>query len=405
MDIFDLMKKHKIRHLVFTQKDIPDLKNLKKTSSYKYLLSMIKKYKHEEVHFCYDAKTKARFIVGVHNTYRGPSLGGFRLWQYKNEKEALKDVLRLSRGMTYKSAAVGLKLGGGKAICWLQKNQKKNKALLKAYSKFLPFVCDKYITAEDVGSTVPDMDFLDKEVRKIKGHKKKCCVVCCSLKKGGSDNPSPFTAIGVYDGIKLTVQKVLKKKTLKGIKVAIQGMGNVGRPLAEMLLKDNAILFITNRSQGKIDSFLKYAKKHKKLHLVKPVSMDEIYSVDCDVFSPCALGAIINDKTIHKLKCKIIAGSANNQLEDEVKHGKILRKKGIVYAPDFMINAGGVSNAYFEYYAKTKGGRYSKKKANELIEKISRNLIKVYNLADKKKIPTSLAANQLAGKRFKIRKK
>ncbi len=398
MDIFAIMKKHHIHFLRFTQDDTPKVRGLKDSKSFIYLNKMMKKYKHEQIDFFYDPKVNGRFIVGVHNTKLGPSLGGFRLWEYKNEKLAIKDVLRLSRGMTYKSAAVGLKLGGGKAVCWLDKKG-KSKELLKSYAQFLPFVCDAYITAEDVGSTVPDMDFLDKEFFKIV-HKKKCCVACVSLKRGGSGNPSPFTSIGVYESIKVCAQKYLKKKTLKGVKVAIQGMGNVGRPLAEMLLKDNAFVYVSNRSQGKVKDFLAYAKKKKKEHLVKNVPMNKIYSVDCDVFSPCALGAVINDKTIPKLKCKIIAGSANNQLEDEVKHGKILRRKGIKYAPDFIVNAGGVVNCYFEYLARTKGGKYTKKAAMKLIHKIPRNLVRVFNISDKENIPTSLAANKLAEKRF-----
>jgi leucine dehydrogenase len=333
----------------------------------------------------------------VHNTSRGPSIGGFRLYDYKKEWDAVFDVLRLSRGMTFKNAAIGLKHGGGKAICWLPKKNAKSKALLKAYTQFLPHFEKKYITAEDVGSSVPDMDYVYSILKK---QEKIPNVLCTSKKIGGSGDPSPATVLGVFEGMKATVKYKLKKN-MRGLKVALQGTGKVGMDLGKQLVDAGCIVYATARHRESTIPLEKYAKKKKK-HPVIWVDPEKIYDVDCDVFCPCALGAIINDNTINRLKCTIIAGSANNQLKEEKKHGKILMKKGILYAPDFVINAGGVTSAAEEYAAHKQKRKYAWKNVEKTIKtRIPRNLIKIYNISKKEKIPTSIAALELAESRIK----
>ncbi|MDL2124822.1 MAG: leucine dehydrogenase [Deltaproteobacteria bacterium] len=394
MDIFEFMKERSITRLDFLRNREPSARDVVNASTYPAVKKMMVEMGHEEVVFFYDKAINARFIVGIHSTLRGPAIGGLRLWAYEKELDAVKDVLRLSRGMTYKSASVNLDIGGGKAVAWLDERG-KTPELLKSFANFLIMLEGRYITAEDVGTTVEDMDFMLDE---IKSKTDKVCVVCCSEARGGSGNPSPFTAHGVYDGIKLSVKRVFGKDLLKGLTIALQGLGHVGFEVAKKLIDDGVNLVVSELEQAKIKRIQDYAGSKVGFRVV---GIDEIYSVDCDLFSPNALGGILNDRTIPQLRCKIVAGAANNQLEDEEKDSELLYKKGIFYTPDFMINAGGVSNAAMEVFDKMHNIPYDKKSVFKKVDEISNNLLDVASISEKENISTYKAALKLAEQRLR----
>ncbi len=278
---------------------------------------------HEQVVLCHDEATNLRAVIAIHNTILGPALGGCRMWPFESEEEAIQDALRLSRGMTYKNAAAGLNLGGGKAVIIGDSKTDKSEALFRAFGRFVQSLNGRYITAEDVGTSVKDMEYIKMETSFVSG---------LTEEFGGGGDPSPFTALGTFEGIKASVKYKLGKDSLKGITVAVQGIGHVGLYLCEMLHNAGANLIVTDIYEEKL-------KEVTNKYGAKAVSDKEIYEVDAEVFAPCALGAIINDETIDKLKFQIIAGGANNQLHDEEKHGQILKDKNILYAPDYLINA------------------------------------------------------------------
>ncbi len=394
MDIFEFMKERSIARLDFLRDKEPSARDVVSTSTYPAFKEKMAESGHEEVVFFYDKAINARFIVGIHSTLRGPAIGGLRVWAYEKELDAIKDVLRLSRGMTYKNASINLDLGGGKAVAWLDERG-KTPELLKSFANFLIMLEGRYITAEDVGTTVEDMDFMCDE---IKSKPDKVCVVCRSEARGGSGNPSPFTAYGVYDGIKLSVKRVLGKDLLKGLTIALQGLGHVGFELAIKLIDDGVNLVVSELEEAKIKRVQDYAKGKVGFRVV---GIDEIYSVDCDLFSPNALGAVLNEKTISALRCKIVAGAANNQLEDEEKDSELLHKKGILYAPDFMINAGGVSNAAMEVFDRMHNIPYDKETVFKKVDEISKNLLDVYDISEKENISTYKAALKLAEQRLR----
>jgi len=342
------------------------------------ILQMMSEHNHEEVVFCQDKDSGLRAIIAIHDTTLGPSLGGTRMWPYKTEEEALEDVLRLSRGMTYKAAAAGLNLGGGKAVIIGDPHADKNEMRFRAFGRFVEGLAGRYITAEDVGTEVRDMEWVRMETQWVTG---------ISEALGGSGDPSPVTARGVYHGMKATVEAAFGSSSLRGKKVAIQGAGHVGYYLAEFLAKEKAKIFITDIKQDRVDKVVNDFG-------ATAVEPNKIYSSDCDVFAPCALGAIINDETIPQFKCKIIAGGANNQLADEKKHGKILQEKGIYYAPDYVINAGGLINVANEVEG------YNREKALKEAEGIYHIVKQIFELAQKESIPTSVASNRLAERRI-----
>jgi leucine dehydrogenase len=287
---------------------------------------------HEQVVFCHDASTGLKAIIGIHNTVLGPSLGGLRMWSYRNEAEALNDVLRLSRGMTFKNAIAGLNLGGGKAVIIGDARKHKTEALLRAFGRFVENLNGKYLTAEDVGMTAKDMEIISAETSHVAG---------LPETRGGLGDPSPFTAYSTYMGMKASAKKVYGTDSLAGKKVAIQGAGHVASHLVDFLMKEGSTVYITDIYEDRIQGI---ARKHK----VNVVGVNEIYDLDVDIYSPCALGATVNDETIERLKAQIICGCANNQLAEEKKHGDACLEKGIVYAPDFLVNCGGVVNVYSE---------------------------------------------------------
>jgi len=334
---------------------------------------------HEQVVFCSDKATGLRAIIAIHNTVLGPSLGGTRMWNYASEEAALTDVLRLSRGMTYKAAISGLNLGGGKAVIIGNPEKDKSEAMMRRFGRFVDSLGGRYITAEDVSMTVRDMEYIHMETEFVTG---------LPPSQGGGGDPSLLTAYGAYLGMKGTAKKVFGSDSLSDKSVAVQGVGHVGSHLVEHLAKEGAKVFISDISEKKVAEVAKHTG-------AIPVNMNEIYDIDVDIYAPCALGATLNDDTIPRLKASMVAGSANNQLEDEVKHGHMLLDKGIVYAPDFLINAGGLINVGAEYY-----GPYNKEKAYSDAEKIYDTCIDIQNKADDESLTPQEAAIKICEERM-----
>ena len=334
---------------------------------------------HEQVVFCHDEATGLKAIIAIHNTILGPALGGTRMWNYTSEQEALTDVLRLSRGMTFKAAISGINLGGGKAVIIGDARNMKTEAFLRRFGKFVNSLNGKYITAEDVNMKTSDMEYLYMETKHVTG---------LPESMGGGGDPSPVTAFGVYMGMKAAAKKVYGTDELSGKRVGVQGVGQVGMHLVEYLVKENADVFITDLFEDKVREV---ARKYN----VVGIGQQEIYDLDMDIYAPCALGATLNDTTIPHLKCNIVAGAANNQLKDEVKHGYMLVDRSITYAPDFLINAGGLMNVYQEYT-----GNYNRKRVFEQAEKIYGTCLNILNLAETEKISSQEAAIRLAEKRI-----
>ncbi|MEY3397974.1 MAG: hypothetical protein RL220_568, partial [Bacteroidota bacterium] len=289
-------------------------------------------YDHEQVVFCQDKATGLKAIIAIHNTILGPAVGGTRMWAYSTEADALTDVLRLSRGMSYKSALAGLNIGGGKAVIIGDSRKDKNEALMRRFGRFVDSLGGRYITAEDVGISVKDMEFVKMETEHVVGLPK--------YMNGGGD-PSPFTAYGVYMGMKASVKQQTGSDSLEGKKILVQGVGHVGEYLVGYLAKENVRIMITDIYEDRLKSV---SGKHK----VEVVSPDAVYSQEMDIYSPCALGATVNSETIPQLTAGIICGAANNQLAEEQVHGQALVDKGILYAPDYLVNAGGIINCYWE---------------------------------------------------------
>lgn len=332
---------------------------------------------HEEVIFCHNKDVGLKAIIAIHNTALGPALGGTRMWNYNSDEEALIDVLRLSKGMTYKASAAGLNLGGGKAVIIGDPKTQKSEALFRAFGAYVNSLNGKYITAEDVGTTVNDMEYIFMETPYVTGIPKAF---------GGSGDPSPYTAHGVFMGIKAAVKKQLGLDELKGLRIAVQGLGNVGFHLAEFLHKEGAQLIVADIDKEKVN----FVVKKFNAQVADP---NDIITSECDVLAPCALGAVINDQTINNLKCKIVAGGANNQLA-EPKHGDALKELNILYAPDYVINAGGLMNVFVELEG------YSSERAFEKTTQVYDNLMQVFDIAEKEGVPNHVAANRLAEKRI-----
>ncbi|MBI4211297.1 MAG: Glu/Leu/Phe/Val dehydrogenase, partial [Deltaproteobacteria bacterium] len=294
-------------------------------------LSKMVSYGHEQVVFCNDKESGLRAIIAIHSTLLGPALGGLRMWPYPSEEAALYDVLRLSRGMTYKAAISDLALGGGKAVIIGDPKKDKNKKLFEAFGRYVDSLGGRYITAEDVNIDVHDVDIIRTKSKHVVGTDRNL---------GGSGDPSPFTALGVFMGIKATAKNVYGSDSLKGRRVLIQGVGSVGAKLAHSLISDGAEVLVSDIDLDRIERL-------KKELPVEVVSHDKYASTPCDIFSPCALGAILNDQTIPELKCRVVAGGANNQLE-RPEHAKLLKQRDILYAPDYVINAGGLISVFRE---------------------------------------------------------
>lgn len=326
---------------------------------------------HEQVVFCSDEKSGLKAIIAVHNTTLGPAVGGCRMWDYANDEEALVDALRLSKGMTYKNAMAGLNMGGGKAVIIGDAKTLKSDQLFKAFGEALNGLNGRYLSAEDVNITTTDIAIANTVTPFVTGT------------EGKSGNPGPFTALGTFLGIKACVKHKLNKDDLKGVKVAVQGLGSVGYALCEYLYYAGAELIVTDIDQDALD---KAASELK----ATVVGLDEIYDQDVDIYAPCALGASINDNTISRLKVQIVAGCANNQLA-KPRHDQALHDNAILYAPDYVINAGGIINISFE-------NDYCADKATKKVEEIYNTLLDVFKQADEQNKPTGYIADAMARK-------
>jgi len=334
---------------------------------------------HEEVILCHNKDVGLKAIIAIHNTALGPALGGTRMWPYKSEEEALIDVLRLSKGMTYKAAAAGLNLGGGKAVIIGDPKTQKTEGIFRAFGVYINSLNGRYITAEDVGTSVNDMEYVFMETPWVTGIPKAF---------GGSGDPSPYTAHGTLCGIKAAVKTRLGATDLQGIRVAVQGLGNVGSNLVKFLIDEGAVVTIADIDKDKV-------KILEDKYDIKSLDPNGIITSDCDVFAPCALGAVINDNTIDNLKCTVVAGGANNQLA-ESRHGDMLREKNILYAPDYVINSGGLMNVFVELEG------YSPERAFDKTRHVYNNLMQVFEIATKEGISTHRAADKLAEQRISL---
>ena len=327
---------------------------------------------HEQVVFCSDAETGLKAIIAVHSTALGPAVGGCRLWQYESDEAAVNDVLRLSRGMTYKNAMAGLPLGGGKSVIIGDAKSIKSEALFRAFGRMVHRLSGSYYSAEDVNITTGDIMTVNKETPYVAGL------------EGKSGNPAPFTALGTYRGIKAAALHKFGSDSLEGKTVAVQGLGSVGFYLCEHLHKEGAKLIVTDINQDAVQRAVSQFG-------ATAVGLNEIYAVDADIYAPCALGATINDDTLPQLKVKVVAGCANNQLK-EARHGEVLREKGILYAPDYVINAGGIINVASEM--RPEG--YSAAESTAKVMAIYDTLLNIFRRADAEGQSTSVIADLMA---------
>ena len=344
------------------------------------VLSQMGSMGHEQVLFCQDKDVGLKAIIAVHNTVCGPSLGGTRMWNYASDEEAIQDVLRLSRGMTYKNAISGLDLGGGKAVIIGDSRKDKSEALMRRFGQFVDSLGGKYITAEDVGISPQDMSWVSMETNHVAGL------------PGKSGDPSPVTAYGVYMGMKASAKVQFGSDSLAGKKVAVQGVGHVGEYLVGYLKKEGAEIFISDIHDETLN-------RVSREYGASIVGLDAIYDIDMDIYAPCALGATVNDDTLRRLKCSIIAGAANNQLENELVHGEMVIEKGMIYAPDYLINAGGVMNCAGEVY------NIDNDKVMSMAENIYNTTLAIITKSREEGIPSYLAANKMAEERIASLKK
>jgi len=333
---------------------------------------------HEQIVMCSDPEVGLKAIIAIHNTTLGPALGGTRMWNYESEEAAIKDVLRLSRGMTYKAAISGLNLGGGKAVIIGDPHTEKTEALFRSFGRFVDGLGGRYITAEDVGMTEREMEWIYSETKFVTGIPKAL---------GGSGNPSPVTAYGVYMGVKACAKKAYGNDSLQGKRIALQGAGNVASHFARHAAKEGAKLFICDIYDDKAKALAKEVGG-------EVVDADAIYGLDVDIYTPCALGGVINDDTIDHFNCDIIAGGANNVLDEEDRHGQMLHDKGILYAPDYVINAGGIINIASELEG------YNEERAMQNAGNIYTTITDILNYSEEHNIPAHKASNSLAEKRI-----
>lgn len=337
---------------------------------------------HEQIVFCNDKDTGLKAIIGVHSTVLGPALGGTRMWKYNSEWDALNDVLRLSRGMSFKSAITGLNLGGGKAVIIGDANTEKTPELMLRFGEFVHSLGGRYITAEDVGMKTEDMDLVRTVTPFVTG---------ISEEKGGAGNPSPITAYGVFMGMKAAAKYTFGSDLLEDRVIYVEGIGNVGEALVENLTNEGAKVFISDIDKDRLEMI-------RDKYSVQIYSGENLYSEQMDIYAPCALGATINDITIANLKAKVIAGAANNQLANELRHGKLLQEKGIVYAPDFLINAGGIINVYAELE------NYDRQEIIRKTENIYNTTLEILSNAEVHDLTTHQAALNIAQARIIAKK-
>ncbi len=342
------------------------------------LFDQIKAEGHEQLVVCSDASSGLQALIAIHNTSLGPALGGCRMWPYASFNEALSDVLRLSRAMTYKAAVSDLPLGGGKSVIWGDPRKNKSRALLDAFAKQIDSLNGRYIVAEDVGISLGDIEVIRESTPHVSGF---------SLEKGGSGDPSPATAYGVFCGMKACLEEVYGNASFTGKRVAIQGMGKVGSALAKLLHEAGASLYVSDMDPERVAHAI-------RLYGADPIHGHEVYRAECDIFAPCALGGIINSRSIKSFACRIIAGAANNQLK-EMSVVDELSSRDILYAPDYVLNAGGLINIAEELSG------YDQPRAYEKIAKIYDRMKMVFALSKTESISTAKAAESLAERRLK----
>lgn len=328
---------------------------------------------HEEVRFVHDRDSGLRAIVAIHDTALGPAIGGCRMWAYASEEDALTDVLRLSKGMTFKAAMAGLAFGGGKSVILGDPKRAKSPALFRAFGRAIEAMGGRYFTGEDVGTSPADMDEAGSQTRYVLGRS-----------AGGSGDPSPFTALGVMKGIEVAVRHALGRETLDGLAVAIQGLGHVGSALAGLLAERRVRLFVADIDRDRVQEAVRRFG-------AEAVSADRIHAVAADVFAPCALGAVLDDATVPQLRCRIVAGSANNQLAAD-RHGDMLHARGILYAPDYVVNAGGLINIAQELHP----NGYSRERALQALGVIERRLLQVFERARREDTAPHRVADAMA---------
>jgi leucine dehydrogenase len=338
------------------------------------LFETVNEMGHEQVLFCHGKDPDIKAIIAIHDTSVGPAMGATRLLPYINEEVALRDALRLSRGMTYKAACANIPVGGGKAVI-IANPEHKTDELLRAYGRFVESLQGRFITGQDMNLTPQDVRVINKETKHVVGVEEK------------SGGPAPVTAWGVFQGIRAGAQFRLGTQNLEGLKVAVQGLGNVGQNVCKYLHEHGAKLYVT-------DINLQKAEQAKYIFGAKIVEPNEIFSLDVDVFSPCAMGGILNSDTIPNIRAVIIAGAANNQLDNEKLHSTMLTEKEILYCPDYVINSGGLINVYNEMIG------YDEKKVFRQIDGIFDTLIEIFTLAQQKGISTNDASKQLAEDRI-----
>ena len=332
---------------------------------------------HEQIVYCHSKDAGLRAIIAIHNSVLGPALGGLRMWPYKTEAEALNDVLRLSRGMTFKNAVAGLNLGGGKAVIIGDPSKDKSEALFRAFGRFVNSLNGRYITAEDVGIDVNDMEWVFRETEFVTG---------VHQVHGGSGDPSPFTAFGTLQGLMAALNHRFGNEDVGKYSYAVQGAGHVGLEFIKLLREQNAKVFVTDINKALV-------QRAVDEYGCTAVGLDEIYDTDAEVYSPCALGGTVNEQTLPRLKCKIICGAANNQLATDAI-GDEVEKRGILYAPDYAVNAGGVMNVSLEIDG------YNRERAMRMMRTIYYNVGRIFEIAKRDGIPTYKAADRMAEERI-----
>lgn len=342
------------------------------------IFEKMEQYDYEQLVFCQDNASGLKAIICIHDTTLGPALGGARMWDYDSEEDAIEDVIRLARGMTYKNAAAGLNLGGGKTVIMGDASKDKSEAFFRAFGRYINSLNGRYITAEDVNTTVEDMDFILQETPYV-------CGVSESYGSGG--DPSPQTALGLYMAMKRTAKEAFGNDSLDGRTIAVQGVGSVAYNMCRHLHEEGAKLIVTDINSESVNRAVNDFG-------AEAVDIDDIYSADADIFAPCALGGILNDDTIPQLKVSAICGSANNQFEDQGAHNKMLDDKGIIYAPDYVVNSGGVVNVADELEG------YDRERATKKVKEIYNQIDQIFNIAKEKGITTTEAADRLAETRI-----
>ncbi len=341
------------------------------------LFETIAKTGHEEIVFCHNKDAGLRAIIAIHNTVLGPALGGTRMWPYATEQDAINDVLRLSRGMTYKAAVSGLNLGGGKAVIIGDPGKDKSEALFRAFGRFVNSLGGRYITAEDVGIDVNDMEHVFRETEFVTG---------VHQVHGGSGDPSPFTAYGTLQGLMAALQVKYGNEEVGKYSYSVQGVGHVGMEFVKLLRERGAKVWVTDMNQDAV-------RRAVDEYGCEAVGLDEIYDVPADVYSPTALGGTINENTIDRIKAKIICGAANNQLATDAI-GDELQKRGVLYAPDYAVNAGGLMNVSLEIDG------YNRERAMRMMRTIYYNLGRIFEISARDNIPTYRAADHMAEERI-----